>query len=179
MAKYSDEQVKMAVLERRLPARYPFPGDESVQIGVRALTDDQLDDARAAAALYVKERQIDLVVDPEFFDRALHREVVLRSVVDPDSPDRAPFFESAAQVREMDSLLVRSLYELCIHHQQAADPYAHVTGEEVEALVAQLGKSNDSVARLSLFDRPTLVSFVLSMASLLREKSATPKSNTG
>jgi hypothetical protein len=55
------------------------------------------------------------------------------------------------------------------------DPYAFCPAEDVDRMVDALGKSESSVAGLSLFDAPTLRSFVLSMASMLREMQQPPK----
>lgn len=178
MAKFSDEQVKAALAGRRVVRRYPMPGAEGVEVGVRLLSDAELDSVRLEAAEFVKKNKVETVIDPEFFDRAIHRETISRAFVDPDQPDDA-FFGSQKDVAELDSLTVRSLYELYIAHHQAMDPYLFCPEEDVERLVEQLGKSESSAGLLSLYDAPTLRSFVLSLACKLRATQPTPKSTTG
>lgn len=178
MAKYDDKEVRAALSGRRVMRRYPMPGAESVEVGIRLLSDTDLDSARLEAAEFCKKQKADLRVDPEFFDRAIHRETISRAFVDPDSPDE-PFFGSQADVAELDNLTVRACYELYVAHHQAMDPYLFCSEEEVEKVVDALGKSESSAGLLSLYDAPTLRSFALSMASKLRAMQPTPKSPTG
>lgn len=166
MPKYSDEVVFAAIEGRRAMKRYPFPGSGS-ECGLRMLTDGKVDTIRCDAVAYCKAKKVDLMMDPEFLDRTIMRLTIAEAFVDPDKPTE-PFFDGVEDVMLIDNVMVRTLYELYIAHQQSMDPLAYVSPEEVDALVAQLGKPGNSEARLSLFDRPTLLSCVLSMASLLR-----------
>lgn len=166
--KWSDDSVKAALQGRRIVRRYPFPGAEGIEVGVHLLTDAELDGARLQAAEFCKTSKANLVIDPEFLDRAIHREVISRAFVDPDAPDEA-FFAKQDDVAELDSLTVRSLYELYVAHHQAMDPYAYCPPEEVENLVKTLGESESSVGLLSLYDAPTLRSLLFSSVSMLRE----------
>lgn len=171
MARWTDESLRAALSSRFELRRYPFPGLDGIEIGLKLLTDGELDSARLQAATFVKGKLADLVVDPEFFDRAIHRELISRACFNPDNPAES-FFGSQNDVAELDNLTVRSLFELYSLHQQSLDPYAFCPPEEVERLVEDLGKSERSVEVLKLFDAPTLRSFVLSMASMLRKTRA-------
>lgn len=168
MAKFTDKSVLAALAGRKVVRTYAFPGAPNVRIGVRLLSDAELDAARLEAQSICEKRRANMAIDPEFFDRTLHREIVSRAFVDADKHEDA-FFGSQKDVAELDNLTVRSLYELYIAHHQAMDPYAFCPPEEVERLVRTLGESSSSEAILSLYDAPTLRSFVTSMASLLRE----------
>lgn len=178
MAKFSDQDITIAVLERRQPRPYPFPGIDGKQVAIKVLSDAESDSARIAAVQFCKGKDVDLALDPEFLDRCIQREILLRACRDSDKPEE-PFFSTYDQITHLDNMLVRTLFELYNAHQQAMDPLAFCPAEEVEALVAQLGKSELAAARLSLFDQPTLLRFVLSMAHQLQSKSPTPKSTTG
>lgn len=173
MPKFSDDAVCVAIEGRRAVKRYPFPGTDS-DCGIQMLTDGKIDTIRLDAQNYCKTKKVDIMMDPEFLDRTIMRHTILASFVDPDKPGE-PFFDGIGDVLSLDNVMVRTLYELYIAHQQSMDPMAYVSREEVDALVAQLGKPGNAEGRLSLFDRPTLLSCVLSMASLLRETPQTPK----
>jgi hypothetical protein len=173
MAKYSDEAVFAAIEGRRAVKRYPFPGSDS-ECGIQMLTDGKIDTIRIDAQNYCKGKKVELTLDPEFLDRSIMRYTILAAFVNPDKNDE-PFFDGIEDVMSLDNVMIRTLYELYIAHQQTMDPMAYASREEVDALVAQLGKPGNAEGRLSLFDRPTLLSFVLSMASVLRETRPTPK----
>jgi hypothetical protein len=177
MAKFSDELVRAALAGRLAVSRYPFPGNPAIEVGVKLLTDTELDAVRLQAVVFAKSKNVDATLDPEFIDRAIHRETISRAFVDPDKPDE-PFFASQHEVAQLDNLSVRSLHELYLAHHQSMDPLAFCPAEEVGALVEQLGKSESSAGILSLYDLPTLRSLVLSMALLLRETRQTLKSST-
>jgi hypothetical protein len=173
MPKYSDEAVYAAIEGRRAVKRYPFPGSDS-ECGIQMLTDGKVDIIRCDAVMYCKAKKVDLSMDPEFLDRTIMRLTIAEAFVDPDKPSEH-FFDGVSDVALLDNVMVRTLYELYIAHQQSMDPMAYVSREEVDALVAQLGKPGNAEGRLSLFDRPTLLSCVLSMASMLRETPQTPR----
>lgn len=178
MAKFSDESVRTALAGRKVVRVYPLPGVEGVSVGVRMLSDLELDGVRLRAQDYVKARKCELVIDPEFFDRAIQREAIAQAFVDPDKHEE-PFFASPEEVAQLDAQAVRACWELFQRHQISMDPFAHCTREEVDELVELLGKSGDTEALSKLFEPSTLWSFVASMASVLRERSQTPKSATG
>lgn len=170
MPKFSDSSVRAALSGRLAVRVYPFPGADDVSVGVRMLRDHELDSARAAASDFVRKHKIELVIDPEFFDRAIKREVISRAFVDASAPDDA-FFGSQDDVADMDAALVAACFELYSRHQIYVDPYSHCDAEEVDELLELLGKSGTSAETWRLFDAPTLWSFVLSMGARLREIS--------
>jgi hypothetical protein len=173
MAKWTDDSVRAALGERFKPRTYPFPGKPEIMVGIKLLTDSELDKVRLQAAVFAKSQQADLNIDPEFFERAIQRELISRAYVDPDKPDE-PFFPSQRDVAELDNLSVRSLYELYVTHQQSLDPYAYCPPEDIERLADSLGKSESSVGLLNLYDAPTLRSLLLSLALRQRETRASP-----
>lgn len=167
MAKFSDASVQAALSGRRGAREYPFPGAEKVMVGVKLLSDEEVDGARLQAQQYVLGKKCELMVDPEFFDRALKREIISRAFVDAENHDHA-FFGSQKDVAELDASTVLACFELYGMHQMQVDPYSHCSPEEVAELVELLGKSPDSAATLRLFDAPTLRSFVASLVALRR-----------
>lgn len=173
MAKWTDESVRAALGGRFKVHTYPFPGKPDLQIGIKLLTDHELDKVRLQAAEFAKGQRADLTIDPEFFDRAIHRELISRAYVDPEKPTE-PFFPSQNDVAELDNLTVRSLYELYVTHQQSLDPYAFCPPEDIERLVESLGKSETSVGLLNLYDAPTLRTLLLSLALKQRGTQASP-----
>jgi hypothetical protein len=176
MAKWSDETVRAALAGRNAMRRVPFPGAPKVEVMIRILTDAELDNVRLRAVETVKKRKAELVLDPEFLDRLIHRETIAAAFYDAEHPTDA-FFSSEEEVAELDNLTVRGLYELYMTHVQALDPYSFCPLEEVQELAETLGKSENSVGILNLYDGPTLRSFCLSLALRLRElePSPTPK----
>jgi hypothetical protein len=178
MPKFSDASVREALSGRLAIRCYPFPGAEDVDVGVRMLRDQELDAARTAAQDFVKKHKVELVIDPEFFDRAIKREIISRAFYDAASPDE-PFFSSQNEVAALDATLVAACFELYTRHQVTVDPYAHCDAEEVDELLELLKKSETSAETWRLFDAPTLWSFVLSLGSRLREMSAQHSSDIG
>jgi len=173
MPKFSDESVRAALRGRQVMQRYPFPGQPGIEVGVKLLTDAELDSVRLEAVELCKRAKAELVADPEFLDRMIHRETISRAFVDVDAPAQ-PFFSSQKEVAELDSLTVRTLFELYKAHHEAMDPYTHCPPEEVGALVESLKKSAQPLAVLSLYDSSTLRHCVTSMASMLRGTSPPP-----
>lgn len=178
MAKSFDhDKLKAALAGRGACLRYPFPGAEGVEVGVRLLTDRELDGIRLRAVEFAKTKKMDLIFDPDFLERIIQRETIAAAFCDPDKPTDA-IFGSQEDVAKLDNLTVRTLFELYVAHGQAMDPFTFCSEENVQELLDALGKSGSSVARMSLFDGPTLRSFVISMASMLLEMQQTLKSPT-
>lgn len=172
MAKFADKDVSYALAGRAGVRSYPFPGLDGVMCGVRMLTEEQVDTVRIEAVAFCKSKQVEVAWDPEFLDRAIQRFTLLHAVLDPSDHER--FFNSQADVGKLDPHIIRTLFELYKTHCQSFDPLSYVSAEEVEALVASLGKLPNPAAGVSLFERDTLVSYLLSTIALL-EKSRTPK----
>jgi hypothetical protein len=177
MSKTTLEQLRAALHGRMEVRRYPFPGQPEITVGIKLLTDDEQDGVRLRAQHEAVRVKANILLDPEYLNRLIHRETVALACY--GEGDQF-LFEDAAQVaKELDALTVAALYDLYIFHHQALDPYSFADEEEVKALVDQLGKSETDVGRLSLFDAPTLRIFVLILVARLRANSAAPSSSTG
>jgi hypothetical protein len=174
LAKFSDESVRAALAGRGEVRRYALPSADGVFVGVKVPSDIELDGARLRAADYCKKKKVDPRFDPDFFEHAIQREVIALAFVDDENHEDA-FFSEAEEVAQLDQLMVSAMYELYMMHFMAMDPYAFVSGDEAEELAETLGKSERPEERLSAYDLRTLRGFVLSMASRLREKQASPK----
>lgn len=173
MAKYSDEAIRVALRGRQAVQRYPFPGKPDLEVGLKLLSDAELDGVRLEAVELCKRAKAELLADPEFLDRMIHRETVSRAYVDIDQPDE-PFFSSQREVAELDNLTVRSLFELYKAHHEAMDPFLYASPEEVGSLVESLKKSSQPLAVLSLYDLSTLRHCVISMVSMQRVTPPSP-----
>lgn len=171
MPTFSDAQIQEALGQRFKVKRYGLPGFDGQFVGIRALSDTEMDACRVRATEHVKKskmaERLEIAVDPTFFDRALHREIVAASFRDPDNHE-AFYFSKADDVAQFDAQTVLAMYEMFCMHQVSMDPYAYASEEEVTALVEQLGKPESDVESLSLFDARSLRSCLLSLASLHR-----------
>lgn len=172
MASFSDERIAAIVNGRRSVRRIHF-APLACDIGVRPLTDFEIDAARLEASRYVKKNAADLDIDPEFYDREVRRQMIWRSIVDPDSPAEspAPFFPSDADVRKLDAAMVHLLFAAYLETQEEIVPSSTLTEEEVDALVDALGKGDGPDRLLIAYGPDTLRRCVRSMASRLRATS--------
>lgn len=168
MAKFSDELFQAALRPRQVIRKHPFPGAPGVEVGVKLLSDAESDNARLQAVDYCLNRKANLIADPEFLDRAIHREVVSRAFYDPEIEDHA-FFASQDDVAQLDNQTVRSLYELYNLHAVSMDPHAHCSLEEVDELGKSLVESANPAGLLNLLDADTLRNLLLSTVLKLRE----------
>lgn len=177
MARFTDERVQAIVAGRRSVGRVAFPGQTDVEVGVRLLTERDIDLARFEAQMYL-ERQakklrldmVDLVrTDPESLDREHQRQVILAAFVDPDSPAERPrsFFDDIEQVRSLDSVLTQRLWELYVEWQDTVNPRYSLTEEEVTALLDALKDEPVAKVLLGTFERETLQSLVRFLGSQL------------
>lgn len=179
MAKYLDDAALRTAIGGRMKVKnYAFPGAPDSLVGIKLLTDSELDGCRVRAQEHVRKHKIEMLIDPEFFDRALHRETIAAAFRDPSDAEQF-YFPRADVVAELDSMTVRALYELYITHHHSLDPYAFASEEEVIALSEALGKSETGAEHLSLFDAVSLRSLLLSMASTVRAMRQQFKSPTG
>ncbi len=168
MPKFSDSDINAALLGRRAIGEYPFPGLGGTSVGIRCLSDEELDEIRLQAAQICKHKNVDAVLDPDFLERLIQRLTVARAFFDVEKTQER-FFASHEQVAQLDNLLVRTLYELYCFHVQRRDPFAFLSAEDAQHFAETLGKSPGAEARLSMFGRDTLLSLSLSLARLLRE----------
>ena len=172
--KFDDERLQGILQARRVLGRAPFPGQDEVEVGVRLLTDREIDLARFEAQMYLemqcKKVHLSLAefvnVDPESLDREHQRQVIFRAFVDPETPaDRpAKFFASIEQVRGLDSVVVQQLWELYVDWQDTVNPRLRLKEEEVEALSDALKKEHGKIL-LAQYERNTLASLVRIMAA--------------
>lgn len=152
-----------------------MPGMPDREIGVRLLMDYEIDDARLEAHKYWaargKKQGIgikDLVdVDPDALDQEYMRQAVWRAFVDPDSsPDRpAPFVETIEDVRRMDSVIIRQLWNVYHDHLDSMDPRLKLEDAQLEEVIEQLKKERGAETILAQYAPDTLASLLRIMAS--------------
>lgn len=189
MSTFDDERIKAILLGRRAVRVMPFPGVEGAEFGVRILLDEEIDHARMAAIDYLKNftkrlqmeiGQI-LLIEPEFLDREIQRQIIWRSFVDPEHKNEEnppPYFADDEDIRKLDSVLVETLFQCYLEHQNFVNPLTGLSEEEVGGLVEALGKGLISTAILGQYDAPTLRKLVHTLAVQLAS-SQTSKSTTG
>lgn len=180
--KFDDARIRAMLRGRREVRLVPLPGfgvsDEPVLVGIRILTEEEIDDSRAEAQQYViglaKKHKLDaremLSLDAEVLDREIQRQQVFRAFLEPEkNVDEAhkPFFVAPSGVRQLDSVMQQTLIKLYEDHQNYVDPHSALDEEEVAELVEALGKEQGVPAVLGLFDAPTLRIFVHSLAARL------------
>lgn len=161
-------QIQVSLLGRKAISPYPFPGSPGAEVGIKLLSDAEMDAVRQQAARYCEEKRINLIIDPEFMDRALMRYTLLAACFDLDKGGK--FFQSHEQLMELDNPVVQQLYALYSTHQESLDPLTYKSEEEVAEFIEALGKAQTPLAALSLLDSSTLRRLSLSMAWILREK---------
>jgi hypothetical protein len=175
--KFDDPIIAGYLLGRRAISRIQFPGLPNVEIGVRVLTGEEIDQCRLAAAGYMKKRRADLALDPDFFDRALQAELVASAFLDvdshPDSPD--VFFSSSDQVRKLDQAIQHTLFSAYLQHQDEISPLRRLNEDEIRELVNALGEGRSAEAILNACDAATLRVLLRSLASALQETRQTNK----
>ena len=177
---FSEERVREILLGRRAVRTIDMPGFPGVKVGIRILYEFEIDSARVEAAKYVRDRAKEvlfdaaalLAIEPELFDRECQRQVLQRAVIDADSDPTSPrpFFPSDLDVRQLDSVTVRALWDAYAEHQEWVSPRYSLSDEDVEKLVDALGKESAPGVTLAHFERDTLESCVRSMASRLRAR---------
>jgi hypothetical protein len=176
--RFGDTEIQAILQARRVIGRSTFPGAEDKEIGVRLLSERDIDLARFEAQMYL-ERQakkvqltlIDFVqVDPESLDREHQRQVILRAFCEPDSAPEKPvlFFDNIEQVRSIDSVLCQQLWEIYVDWQDTVNPRLSLTEEEVSALVESLKDAPMSNLILAPLERETLQSLARSLAAQLQ-----------
>lgn len=192
MTDFSDERIRAMLRGRREVRVLPMPGmseDSDVMVGVRVLTEEEIDACRAEAVQYInalaKRYRLDgrdmLTVDGELLDREIERQLVFRAFVDPDKGEHAdyqPFFKSPQGVRQLDSVMQRTLFHVYLDHQNYVSPLRGLADGEAEGLADALGKGQNAKVALGLFDAPTLRTLVHTLAARLAS-SLTGKSSTG
>ena len=171
---------------RRAVRAVPVPGFEAKEgeevptVGVRILTESELDEARIDAQLYIvqqaKKRQLEardlLELDAELLDREIWRATILRAFIALDveeQPGKEPprFFESYPRVRALDSVLLVAFWELYKQHQNYVNPYRSLSDDEAKELADALSKGQIDPVILALYDAASLRRLVRSLVSPL------------
>lgn len=199
---FNDERFQAVIRDRFRPRVVAAPirvGERDVLVAVRLLRESEIDAARVGAQRYLREQaeaikveaSAFMDVDPSFFDREYQRQVVWRAIVTVDDDSCEPFFDpggkpvsffpSMRHIREeCDSQTTEDLFLVYLEHLKWTAPIRSArTGEEVDALLAELKKGPRTTALLSAFDGETLVRLCISLVSLVPSTSPTSSSSTG
>lgn len=174
--RFSDAAVSAVLTERRVVSVVPFPGapeDSGIRIGIRGLTEGEADAARIQGQLYIASlcKRNDVVmhnyitIDPEALDIEYRRQLLVIACVDPDNHD-AKFFDSAEQIRKLDSVIIDRLHECYMEHQSLVNPYLTMSDDELKELADAIKKEPTGTHILAVYERATLVSLVRSLARL-------------
>ena len=179
MNTFDDRRVQEILKGRRASRVLPFPGDDERTIGIRLLADQEIDNARLDALVHLSRHMPAIpemslerlcLVDPELLDREVQRQVIYKAFVNPDTiknPEPEPFFADPDDVRGLDSVMVETLHQAYLNHQEYANPQSTLTDEQVDELVDTLGKEQSGPDILSLLDARSLRILVHSMAARL------------
>lgn len=171
---------------RRAVRQVPFPGmeeDANAVIGVRILSDSEIDDCRVHASGYMERRAKAMPgqmegaqlasIDPEFLQREIKRQMIALAFVSATERDGSgkplPFFPSPDAVESLDPLMVESFFQVYLQHNDYVNPYAFLDEAKITELVDALGKEGADAAWLSLCDADTLGRCVLTLAKRLRD----------
>lgn len=166
---FTDAQLE-ALLQGRLAVREVKVDAIQRIVSVRALSDHEIDQGRLAAQAYCKSVRADIDLDPEFLEREKERQIVWRSIHDPDTGK--PLFAAIEDVRKLDAALVRILFTAYLEVLDELNPLTTLSEEELKQLGEQLGKGREHPApMLRLFDADTLRSLVRIMAARLSERA--------
>lgn len=177
-----NEQVRALLLGRRKVQAVTIPGSEDteLQAGVRILLEEEIDECRLEATEWIKKKAAAIKLDPamllsidaELLDREIERQIIYRAFVDlekkPDAHDYDPFFQAPQAIRQLDSVMVRTLFEIYSNHQQYVNPLKGLEPEEAKELAEALGKVHGAEAILGQYDAPALRLLVHILAAQLR-----------
>ena len=178
----SSERIRAMLRGRREVRMVPLPGfgygEELLMVGIRVLTEEEVDAARAEATQYARnlasKYRIDaremLSIDAEVLDREVQRQLVYRAFVDPDKGegDYKPFFKAPQAVRQLDSVMQQTLFNMYLDHQNYVNPLRGLEEDDVTALVEALKKTPETEALLGLYDARSLRTLSLTLVAELR-----------
>lgn len=162
----------------------PLPGipedtEDPPVVGVRILLDNEVDLCRMEATQYLtgkaKRMRIDYDVlmrsDPEMLDREITRQLIYRCIVSTatdESGEHPAFFPSPEAVRQLDTVMIETLFEVYLEQQNFVNPLRGLNDVEVSELADALGKEPGAAVILSQYDAPSLRSLVHFLAAELR-----------
>ncbi len=177
----TDERIAAMLRGRREVRMVPLPGfgddAELVMVGIRVLTDEEIDAARAEATQYVRnlaaKYRLDvremLSVDAENLDREVNRQLVYRAFVNPGGEGEPKlFFDGIGRVRQLDSVMQQTLFYMYLSHQDYVNPLRGLQEDDVAALVEGLKKTPETEALLGQYDARSLLRLALTLAAELR-----------
>lgn len=195
-AKSDDTRIREVLKGRRAVAAVPVPGmwsDPSAMVGVRVLSGEEVDECKLDGNQYVmakaKARGIDPVLlmqlDSELLDEEQRRAITFRAFVrvteisgkwEPTRDDKGelvPFFGSPQAVRQLDTVLLSTLFQIYLEHQQTVNPLRSMGADSDElreladALKKEQGTADHTLGSriLSQLDAPTLRVLALTMGA--------------
>lgn len=165
---FTDARISEMLAGRRAVRVYSLPFAEGIDIGIRVLSEKEIDDSRIEAQRYCKARGVDVDIDPDFLERETRRQMLWRALVNPADHSR-PFFPADSQLRELDTELVRVMFEAYWEHQRWVSPLT-VADEELAQKVAEALGKGPAPQLLTSFDPDTLRRLCISLALVLRRK---------
>ena len=171
---YSDVR---KLLKARMQTRtVKLPGSD-LDVGVRLLTEREMDQTRFASFAYLAEeakrmgvKPAELVeVDPDLLDREKSRQLIMRAFVAPGGGSSQPFFPSVAAIREtVDAVMVQNLMELYAEHQEVRAAVRKIDDAALESLLPGLASEGSDVL-LSYFDVDTVRRITRALAAKVIE----------
>jgi hypothetical protein len=158
--------------------RCSWPGDDSAEVDIRLLSDDDIAEAEIAAALYLKSKKIppDHPLHDKEFSYARQAAILARALIDPETQE--PVFSSIGECRP---LLTREEADLLgkrwADHQEAMAPLANnLSTEDMLGYWEAVKKTRSETLLLSL-PPSTLRALLLTLASQ-PEASTGPSSSS-
>lgn len=188
MPRFTDADIRRALISPTRPRRVTFPGRPEIPLGVRLLDDLELDDCRIEAQRKIRQRAstrswnvVEMsALDPTLMERMVEREIVLRAFLDADtieSEKPIPFFAGDGDLAALGSAGVTDLMELYNEHQEWMNPHLKMSEEDERAFLEELGKGPSAELSLTAIEPSMLRRCVISMAKRLAD-SRTTKSST-
>lgn len=188
MPRFTDADIRRALVSQTKPRRVTFPGRPEIPLGVRCLDDLELDDCRIEAQRKLRQRAttrnwnvVEMsALDPTLIERMVEREIVLRAFLDADTIEGdkpVPFFAGEGDLAQLGSTGVTDLMELYTEHQEWTNPHLKMSEEDAKAFLEELGKGQSAELSLTAIEPSMLRRCVISMAKLLSD-SLTSRSTT-
>jgi hypothetical protein len=186
MSRFTDEQVRAAILGKRKPRVIPFPGappESGIKVGIRVLTEAELDACRLEAQRIIRseceKRKWDpttfVDIDPSALIRHQERQLVLMSFLDAESigedKEQRRFFPTLKDVESLDATTLTRCREAYDENQEWVSPVTKLSQEEALELVASMGNESSASVELHRFERSTLVRLCITLASALRSST--------